>query len=62
MMGGDKYRSASLSKCRSDSAADGTCSVHHCRFVREDIVHSEYSFRYRRAPTKSTALVANECG
>src|SRR5947199_8681258 len=58
MVSGNKYRSASLSKCRSYSAAYGTCSVHHCCFIFEDIFHIDYSFRSRWATTKSQAFVA----
>src|SRR5712692_10768343 len=62
MVIGYKYSSASLSKCRSYSAAYGTCSVHHCCFIFEDIFHIDYSFRSRWATTKSQAFVANAFG
>src|SRR5216684_2804869 len=62
MVIGDKYRSASLSKCRSYSAAYGTGSVHHGCFIFEDIFHSDDSFRSRWATTTSQALVANAFG
>src|SRR6266566_1078349 len=62
MVIGDKHRRASLSKGRSDSAAYGTCSVHHGCFIVEDLLHSEYSFRSRPATTTSQAFVANAFG
>src|SRR5260370_14847416 len=62
MVSGYKCRSASLSKCRSDSAAYGTCSVHHCCFIFEDIFHIDDSFRSRWATTTSQAFVANAIG
>ena len=46
---GDKDRSASLREGHSDSAADGTCSVHYCGFLVEDILHLDSSFHSRWA-------------
>src|SRR5260370_33550315 len=62
MVSGYKYRSASFSKCRSDSAAYGTRSVHNCRFIFEDSFHLDDSFRSRWATTKFQAFVANAFG
>src|SRR6266487_2918215 len=62
MVIGYKDRSASLSKGRSDSAAYGTCSVHHCCFIFEDSLHIDSSFRSRWATTTSQAVVANAFG
>src|SRR5947209_15513287 len=62
MVIGYKDSSASLSKCRSYSAAYGTCSVHHGCFIFEDIFHLDSSFRSRWATTTSQAFVANAFG
>ena len=62
MVIGDKDRRASLSKDRSDRAADGTCSVHHGCFLFEDLLHLAASFRSRPATTTSLAVVANAFG
>src|SRR5437660_12544679 len=59
MVIGYKDSSTSLSKCRSYSAAYGTCSVHHCCFIFEDIFHLDSSFRSRWATITSQAFVAN---
>jgi hypothetical protein len=56
MVSGYKDRRASLRKGRSYSAAYGTCSVHHCCFIFEDIFHIDYSFRSRWATTISQAF------
>src|SRR6266487_735743 len=62
MVIGDKDRSASLSKGRRDSAAYGTCSVHHGCFIFEDLLHLYDSFRSRWATTNSQAFDANAFG
>ena len=59
---GYKDLSASRSHGRSYSTAYGTCSVHHCCFIFEDILHIDCSFRSRPATITSQASVTNAFG